>query len=108
MKQKKALIMTPTFFRESDYRESGCGAAIERLVDDFGFRYPGIEPSSTSTSTRSELSTTTPGAATCSRRTGSDTSSSRASRPAGGFERSGADATAVERLERIGTRRDER
>jgi NAD(P)H dehydrogenase (quinone) len=35
--------MTPTFFRECDYRESGCGAAIERLVDDFGFRYPGIE-----------------------------------------------------------------
>ena len=35
--------MTPTFFRESDYRDSGCGAAIERLVDDFGFRYPGIE-----------------------------------------------------------------
>ncbi len=43
MKQKKALIMTPTFFTEHDYRESGCGAAIERLVDDFGFRYPGIE-----------------------------------------------------------------
>jgi len=42
LKQRKALIMTPTFFRESDYRESGCGAAIERLVDDFGFRYPGI------------------------------------------------------------------
>jgi NAD(P)H dehydrogenase (quinone) len=43
MRHKKALIMTPTFFRESDYRKSGCGAAIERLVDDFGFRYPGIE-----------------------------------------------------------------
>jgi NAD(P)H dehydrogenase (quinone) len=43
LKQRKALIMTPTFFRESDYRDSGCGAAIERLVDDFGFRYPGIE-----------------------------------------------------------------
>ena len=43
LKHTKALIMTPTFFRESDYRESGCGAAIERLVDDFGFRYPGIE-----------------------------------------------------------------
>jgi NAD(P)H dehydrogenase (quinone) len=43
LKQRKALIMTPTFFRESDYRGSGCGAAIERLVDDFGFRYPGIE-----------------------------------------------------------------
>jgi NAD(P)H dehydrogenase (quinone) len=42
MQHKKALIMTPTFFRESDYRDSGCGAAIERLVDDFGFRYPGI------------------------------------------------------------------
>jgi NAD(P)H dehydrogenase (quinone) len=43
MTHRKALIMTPTFFRESDYRDSGCGAAIERLVDDFGFRYPGIE-----------------------------------------------------------------
>ncbi|MGZ4392846.1 MAG: NAD(P)H-dependent oxidoreductase [Gaiellaceae bacterium] len=43
LKHKRALIMTPTFFRESDYRDSGCGAAIERLVDDFGFRYPGIE-----------------------------------------------------------------
>ncbi|MGH3143841.1 MAG: NAD(P)H-dependent oxidoreductase [Gaiellales bacterium] len=43
MTHKKALILTPTFFRESDYRDSGCGAAIERLVDDFGFRYPGIE-----------------------------------------------------------------
>jgi NAD(P)H dehydrogenase (quinone) len=42
LKQRKALIMTPTFFRESDYQASGCGAAIERLVDDFGFRYPGI------------------------------------------------------------------
>jgi NAD(P)H dehydrogenase (quinone) len=40
---RKAVIMTPTFFRESDYRDSGCGAAIERLVDDFGFRYPGVE-----------------------------------------------------------------
>lgn len=43
LQQRKALIMTPTFFRESDYRDSGCRAAIERLVDDFGFRYPGIE-----------------------------------------------------------------
>jgi NAD(P)H dehydrogenase (quinone) len=42
LRHKKALIMTPTFFQESDYRDSGCGAAIERLVDDFGFRYPGI------------------------------------------------------------------
>ena len=43
LKHKKALIMTPTFFRESDYRDSGMGAAIDLLVDDFGFRYPGIE-----------------------------------------------------------------
>ncbi len=42
-RQKKALIMTPTFFRESDYEASGCGAAITKLIDDFGFRYPGIE-----------------------------------------------------------------
>jgi NAD(P)H dehydrogenase (quinone) len=43
LQHRKALIMTPTFFRASDYCESGCGAAIEKLVDDFGFRYPGIE-----------------------------------------------------------------
>ena len=43
LQHRKAVIMTPTFFRESDYRDSGCGAAIERLVDDFGFRYPGVE-----------------------------------------------------------------
>lgn len=43
LEHRKALIMTTTFFRESDYRDSGCGAAIERLVDEFGFRYPGIE-----------------------------------------------------------------
>jgi NAD(P)H dehydrogenase (quinone) len=43
LEHKKALIMTPTFFRESDYHDSGCGEAIERLVDDFGFRFPGIE-----------------------------------------------------------------
>jgi len=42
LRHRKALLMTSTFFRESDYRESGCGQAIERLVDDFGFRYPGI------------------------------------------------------------------
>ncbi len=43
MQQRKALIMTPTFFRESDYESSGCRAAITKLIDDFGFRYPGIE-----------------------------------------------------------------
>ena len=79
LRHKKALIMTPTFFRESDYRESGCGAAIERLVDDFGFRYPGIENSSTSTSTQLAPSTTRLGATICSGRTGSVTSSSPAS-----------------------------
>lgn len=30
MKHQKALLMTPTFFRERDYRDSGIGAAIER------------------------------------------------------------------------------
>jgi NAD(P)H dehydrogenase (quinone) len=43
MTHRKALIMTPTFFRESDYDASGCGEAIRRLIDDFGFRYPGVE-----------------------------------------------------------------
>jgi hypothetical protein len=38
MQQKKALIMTPTFFTERDYRESGCGAAIEGLIDDARIR----------------------------------------------------------------------
>ena len=43
MRHRKALIMTPTFFRESDYEASGCRDAITKLIDDFGFRYPGIE-----------------------------------------------------------------
>ncbi len=78
LKHRKALIMTPTFFRESDYRDSGCGAAIERLVDDFGFRYPGIRNVEHVYFYAVGQSTTPPGRATCSRPTGSATSSSRA------------------------------
>lgn len=39
---KKALIMTTTFFKESDYQLK-FGDAINTLIDDWYFRYPGIE-----------------------------------------------------------------
>jgi putative NADPH-quinone reductase len=76
MKQRKALIMTPTFFRESDYKASGFGDAIARLIDDFGFRYPGSRRSSTSTSARSGLSGRRRDSAICRGRIGSAMSSS--------------------------------
>lgn len=42
LKHRKALIVTSTFFTERDYRDSGIGDAIKLLVDDYGFRYPGV------------------------------------------------------------------
>ena len=91
LKHRKALIMTPTFFRESDYRDSGCGAAIERLVDDFGFRYPGIEQvEHVYFYAVGAVDDATRRGATCSRLTGSGRSSSRL-RPARRGSRAGDD-----------------
>jgi len=41
-KHEKALIITTTLFNEKAYR-AGLGDAMKRLIDDFGFRYPGIK-----------------------------------------------------------------
>jgi NAD(P)H dehydrogenase (quinone) len=41
-KQDKALIISTTLFNEKAY-QAGLGQAMKRLIDDFGFRYPGIK-----------------------------------------------------------------
>jgi NAD(P)H dehydrogenase (quinone) len=41
-KQEKALIISTTLFNERAYH-AGLGDAMKRLIDDFGFRYPGIK-----------------------------------------------------------------
>lgn len=43
LKIKKAVIMQPTFFNEKVYREKGFKAAMEKTIDDWGLKYPGIE-----------------------------------------------------------------
>lgn len=41
-KHEKALIISTTLFNEKAYQAS-LGPAMKRLIDDFGFRYPGIK-----------------------------------------------------------------
>jgi NAD(P)H dehydrogenase (quinone) len=41
-KHEKALILSTTMFNEKAY-QGGIGQAMKRLMDDFGFRYPGIK-----------------------------------------------------------------
>lgn len=41
-KHEKALIISTTHFNEKAY-QAGLGEAMKRLIDDFGFRYPGIK-----------------------------------------------------------------
>jgi NAD(P)H dehydrogenase (quinone) len=41
-KHQKALIITTTLFNEKAYA-GGLGPAMKTLIDDFGFRYPGIK-----------------------------------------------------------------
>lgn len=41
-KHEKALIISTTHFNEKAYQAS-LGEAMKRLIDDFGFRYPGIK-----------------------------------------------------------------
>ena len=43
LKIKKAIIMHPTFFNETVYREKGFKIAMEKSIDDWSFKYPGIE-----------------------------------------------------------------
>ena len=40
-KHEKALIISTTMFNEKAY-QGGIGQSMKRLMDDFGFRYPGI------------------------------------------------------------------
>jgi NAD(P)H dehydrogenase (quinone) len=42
LKIKKAVIMHPTFFNEKVYREKGFKAAMEKTIDDWSLKYPGI------------------------------------------------------------------
>jgi NAD(P)H dehydrogenase (quinone) len=42
LKIKKAVIMHPTFFNETVYREKGFKAAMEKTIDDWSLKYPGI------------------------------------------------------------------
>lgn len=43
LKIKKAVIMQPTFFNEKVYREKGFKDAMEKTIDDWSLKYPGIE-----------------------------------------------------------------
>jgi NAD(P)H dehydrogenase (quinone) len=43
LKIKKAIIMHPTFFNEKVYREKGFKTAMEKTIDDWSLKYPGIE-----------------------------------------------------------------
>ena len=43
LKIKKAVIIQPTFFNEKVYREKGFKAAMEKTIDDWSFKYPGIQ-----------------------------------------------------------------
>ncbi len=43
LKLKKAVIMHPTFFGEKAYRENGFKAAMEKTIDNWSLKYPGVE-----------------------------------------------------------------
>jgi NAD(P)H dehydrogenase (quinone) len=42
-RHKKALIISTTIFDEKSYEKQGMRAAMKVLIDDYMFRYPGIE-----------------------------------------------------------------
>lgn len=41
-KQKRALLISTTLFDQAAYQD-GLGEAMHKLIDDFGFRFPGIK-----------------------------------------------------------------
>ncbi len=43
LKLKKAIIMHPTFFNEQVYREKGFKEAMEKTIDEWSLRFPGVE-----------------------------------------------------------------
>lgn len=40
---KKAIIMHPTFFNEKVYQEKGFKSSMEKTIDDWSLKYPGID-----------------------------------------------------------------
>ena len=42
LRQKKALVMSPTFFSEEDYLDSGILIAMKKIICEYGFEYPGV------------------------------------------------------------------
>jgi len=43
LKIKKAVIMHPTFFNEKIYRENGFKESMEKIIDNWSLKYPGIQ-----------------------------------------------------------------
>jgi NAD(P)H dehydrogenase (quinone) len=43
LKIKKAIIMHPTFFNEKVYREKGFKESMEKILDNWSLKYPGIQ-----------------------------------------------------------------
>ncbi len=43
LKIKKAIIMHPTFFDDKSYRELGFKDAMEKTIDNWSLKYPGVE-----------------------------------------------------------------
>jgi NAD(P)H dehydrogenase (quinone) len=43
LKLKKAIIMHPTFFDDKSYRELGFRDSMEKTIDNWSLKYPGIE-----------------------------------------------------------------
>ena len=80
---KRALIMTSTLFDEAAY-DAGIRDAMDKVIDEWTFRYPGIKTSSTSTSTPPRPHRLTPSGATWTRPTtwaGTSTSQPNGQRP---------------------------
>lgn len=43
LRHEKALIISTTFFSEHNYRNTGMQEAMGKIVDEYGFQYPGIQ-----------------------------------------------------------------
>jgi NAD(P)H dehydrogenase (quinone) len=43
LRHEKALIITPTLFKEDNYARAGLEEAMTTLIDNWGLRYPGIK-----------------------------------------------------------------
>ena len=42
-KIRKAIVMHPTFFNEKVYREKGFRESMEKILDNWSLKYPGIQ-----------------------------------------------------------------